>query len=143
MAQSAYDKAVSLLAIREHTKKELKEKLVSKGYGEEDVSPAISRLEKEGYISEERFAEVFIRSRLRKNPEGKSLLSYRLTEKGCSRDAIAMALDEAWENKLWLEPLKTELKVLERRKGKEYAVLKMRQKGFTINEIREAEEQDE
>ena len=27
MAQSAYDKAVSLLAIREHTKKELKEEI--------------------------------------------------------------------------------------------------------------------
>ena len=63
MAQSAYDKAISLLAMREHTKNELKDKLEKKGYREDDISDAISRLDREGYISEERFAEVFIRSR--------------------------------------------------------------------------------
>ena len=56
MAQSAYDKAVSLLAIREHNKKELKEKLMKKGYGDEEIVSAICRLEKEGFISEERYA---------------------------------------------------------------------------------------
>ena len=47
MAQSAYDKAVSLLAIREHTKKELKEKLENKGYREDEISSSLERLEKE------------------------------------------------------------------------------------------------
>ncbi|MGN1191009.1 MAG: regulatory protein RecX [Candidatus Ornithospirochaeta sp.] len=143
MAQSAYDKAVSLLAVREHTKKELKEKLESKGYKEEEISLSLQRLEKEGYISEERFAEVFIRSRLKKSPEGRSLLLCRLMEKGCPRDISSDALNEAWDNKLWLDPLKRELEVLERRKGEEYAVAKMKQKGFTNYEIREAREQDE
>ena len=50
MAQSAYDKAVSLLAMREHTKNELKDKLEKKGYREDDVIEAVSRLEREGYI---------------------------------------------------------------------------------------------
>ncbi len=143
MAQSAYDKAVSLLAIREHTKKELKEKLENKGYGEDEISSSLEHLEKEGYISEERFAEVFIRSRLKKNPEGYTLILCRLMEKGCSREIASRALDEAWENRLWLDPLKRELEALTRRKGEEYAVAKMRQKGFTNSEIREAKEKDE
>ena len=143
MAQSAFDKAVSLLAMREHTKNELKDKLEKKGYREDDISDAISRLDREGYISEERFAEVFIRSRLKKSPEGKSVLLYRLAEKGCQRDIAANAIDEAWEDKLWLDPLKKELETLERRKGEEYAFSKMRQKVFSYSEIREAKERDE
>ena len=143
MAQSAYDKAVSLLAVREHTKKELNDKLMNKGYGKEEIEDAILRLEKEGYISEERFAEVFIRSRLKKSPEGKSVLLYRLAEKGCQRDIAANAIDEAWEDKLWLDPLKKGLETLERRKGEEYALSKMRQKGCSYSEIREAKERDE
>ena len=143
MAQSAYDKAVSLLALREHTKNELKDKLGKKGYREDDISDAISRLDKEGYISEERFAEVFIRSRLKKSPEGKSILMYRLLEKGCPREIASSALEDAWDNKLWLEPLRDELDILERRKGEEYAVAKMKQKGFSYSEIREAKESNE
>ena len=143
MAQSAYDKAVSLLAIREHTKKELKEKLENKGYREDEISSSLERLEKEGYISEERFAEVFIRSRLKKSPEGRNILFCRLMEKGCPRDISSNALDEAWENRLWFDPLKRELEALTRRKGEEYAVAKMKQKGFTNSEIREAKEKDE
>ena len=103
----------------------------------------MERLENEGYISEERFAEVFIRSRLKKNPEGYTLILCRLMEKGCSREIASRALDEAWENRLWLDPLKRELEALTRRKGEEYAVAKMRQKGFTNSEIREAKEKDE
>ena len=143
MAQSAYDKAVSLLAIREHTKKELKEKLENKGYREDEISSSLERLENEGYISEERFAEVFIRSRLKKSPEGRSVLLCRMMEKGCPRDISSNAIDEAWEDKLWVETLRNELKTIERRKGEEYAVQKMKQKGFTSYEIREAKEDDE
>lgn len=143
MAQSAYDKAVSLLAMREHTKNELKDKLEKKGYRENDVIEAVSRLEREGYISEERFAEVFIRSRLKKSPEGKSVLLYRLMEKGCPRNIASCTLEEAWDNKLWLEPLRKEIEILERKKGEEYASAKMRQKGFSYSEIREAKESNE
>ena len=143
MAQSAYDKAVSLLAMREHTKNELKDKLEKKGYKEDDVIEAVSRLEREGYISEERFAEVFIRSRLKKSPEGKSVLLYRLMEKGCPRNIASCTLEEAWGSRLWLEPLRKEIETLERKKGEEYASAKMRQKGFSYSEIREAKESNE
>ena len=70
----AYDKAVSLLAMREHTEKEIREKLSARSFSPEDIDSAIGRLRREGLLSEERFAEVFIRSRLRKLPEGRALL---------------------------------------------------------------------
>ena len=40
----AYDKALSLLAVREHTAKEIREKLFKRGYGDDEVDEAISHL---------------------------------------------------------------------------------------------------
>ena len=109
MDRSSYDKAIKLLSLREHTEKELRAKLEDKGFSGEDIDSTIERLKTEGYLSEERFASAFIRSRLRKNPEGRPLLLSRLSEKGSPRDIAVAALDEAWEEKMWKEPLRKEL----------------------------------
>lgn len=143
MAQTAYDKALYLLSSREHTEKELKEKLSLKGYGQEDIEDAVVRLKRENYLSEERFAEVYIRSRLRKSPEGKSILSLRLQEKGTPRGVAQAALQEAWERGDYLESLKEAYSSYERKKGKEYAIQKLMQKGFSMREIQEAREDHE
>ena len=115
-----------------------------KGFSGEDIDSTIERLKTEGYLSEERFASAFIRSRLRKNPEGRPILLSRLSEKGSPRDIAVAALDEAWEEKIWKEPLRKELFAQEKRKGREWAIGKLGQKGFTTREIKEAlEEEDE
>ena len=140
----AYNKAISLLSGREHTEKELYSKLKTKGYKDEDISSSLTRLKKEGYLSEERFAEVFVRSRIRRSVEGKPLILMRLLEKGSPRDIASGILDEIWEEGEWKDSLRKELSLLEKKKGEEYAEGKMRQKGFTTREIREArEEKDE
>lgn len=135
---NAYDKAVSLLAIREHTANEIYKKLLDKGYRKEEAEEAISLLLSRGYISEERFAESFIRSRLKKNPEGKAILRMRLKEKGTPSEVIENALNDTWENELYLEPLKREYEDLCKKKGAEKAIQKLYQKGFSISEIKKA-----
>ena len=82
----AYDRALKLLAMREHSVKELKNKLVSKGYGKEEIEDAVQMLIGEGSLSDKRFAYAFVRSRLRRNPEGKAILCMRLKEKGVPSD---------------------------------------------------------
>ena len=77
---SAYDRALSLLAVREHTEHEIRQKLREKGCSPDDIDDAVTRLLREHAISEERFIEVFVRSRMRKSPEGKYILSQRLDE---------------------------------------------------------------
>lgn len=144
MAQSAYDKALYLLTSREHTERELRTKLSQKGYREEDVDGAMERVKREGYLSEERFVEVFLRSRMRKSPEGKRILMMRLLEKGSPKSIASEILDQFWESEEWKKSLKDELESITRRKGKDYAVSKMMQKGFTMREIKEAmEDEDE
>ena len=41
---TAYEKALSLLAMREHTKKELKEKLRNKGFKDNEIEDALAEL---------------------------------------------------------------------------------------------------
>ena len=134
----AYDRALRLLSIREHTEKELRAKLSERECTSDDIDNAIFRLKEEGSLSEKRFAESFIRSRLRKNPEGKSILRIRLKEKGTPSQIADEALSEAWDNEIYLKPLSLYLDSLIRKKGREGARIALLRKGFRENEIREA-----
>ena len=135
---TCYDKAVSLLAIREHTEKEIRQKLSAKGYSAEEIDSAVSKLIAERSLSEERFADSYIRSRLRKSPEGKSILRMRLKEKGTPSDVADSALSAAWERGDYLKPLSLYYSTLVRRKGEEGARAVLLRKGFRESEIREA-----
>ena len=54
------------LSIREHSRLELKNKLTDKGYHPKDISEAIDEFSLKDIQSDVRFAEEFIRSRLKK-----------------------------------------------------------------------------
>lgn len=140
MAMTAYDKAISLLSAREHTEKELREKLSQRSFTESEIDEAIERVKREGFLSEERFAEIFIRSRLRKLPEGKAILSLRLKERGCPSSISRKALDDAWEREEYIEPLTRYYEALSKKKGENGAVAALYRKGFTPSEIRRAKE---
>lgn len=135
---TCYDKAVSLLAVREHTEKELRAKLRAKGYAEEEVSSAVERLLREDYLSEERFASSFVRSRLRKSPEGKGIIMQRLLEKGSPRPVAASAVSSAWEDGLYAEPLIACARRLVAKKGEESAKALLLKKGFSYSEVSQA-----
>ncbi len=136
----AYDKALSFLAQREHTEKEIRSKLRAKGYSGEEIDQAAERLVREGSLSEKRFASAFIRSRLRKNPEGRSLLLMRLKEKGSPEDIAREAIQEAWEEESYIEPLRKAAEGYMRR-GRDPVACLMR-KGFASAEIKAALNQD-
>lgn len=138
---SAYDKAVDLLKTREHTAAELKAKLKDKGFMAGEIDDAVEKLESEGYLSDERFAEVYLRSRLRKTAEGKPILIMRLMEKGVSKALASTMVSAVWDEEQYLPSLIRELKKLGNKYGREKARQKLQQKGFTLSEIRRAEEE--
>lgn len=138
MEKSAYDKALKLLALREHSYKELETKLKERGFNKSEIEAALSRLVEENYLSEERFVRSFVYSRVRKNVEGKTMLLSRLNEKGVSREVAEPLINEYWENEEYLEPLYKKWNSIKEKSGEEKATLKMRSKGFSSYEIREA-----
>ena len=129
---NCYDKALSLLALREHSVEEMKQKLLSKGYNKNEIEEAVKRLIDENYLSDSRFCQVYIRSRLKKNPEGKSLLILRLKQKGISSDLARREVDSYFEdNSEEIEEIYSNYskKIIEK-KGEEKAKLKLYQKGI-------------
>lgn len=59
----AYQRAIGLLARREHSQRELKRKLISRGVDPDKVDAAIERLEGQGWQDDARFAESLVRTR--------------------------------------------------------------------------------
>jgi len=91
--------AMNFLAIREHSILELKNKLKNK-FPEriEEVEVLLVQLQSESLLSDERFAEVFVRSRINK-AYGPIKISYELTLKGISSAIIEYNMqlnDENW-----------------------------------------------
>ncbi len=62
--RSAYDRALEMLSRREHSQRELRARLDRSGYDEADADAALARLQDQHYQSDERFAEMLLRSRI-------------------------------------------------------------------------------
>ena len=89
--------AVDLLARREHSKRELREKLIRKGYDADETDEVIKRLVGDNLLSDERFAESYTRGRAGRG-YGPTRIVQELRQKGVSdtiaRAAVAEAEDD-------------------------------------------------
>lgn len=92
--RTAYDKALGLLARREHSRRELKTKLRQDGYQGEEATAAIDRLGAQHYQDDDRFAEVLLRSRIAQG-YGPMRLRMELKTHGLSDARIRELLDAA------------------------------------------------
>ena len=61
-----YNKSLDLLSRREHSRKELKEKLLLRFQSDDVIQTVLDKLETNNLINELRFAEAYPRSRKRK-----------------------------------------------------------------------------
>lgn len=92
--RSAYDKALGLLARREHSRKELKLKLRQGGYAGDEASTALDRLGEQHYQDDDRFGEMLVRSRASQG-YGPLRLRAELKSHGLSDARIRQLLDQA------------------------------------------------
>ena len=92
--------AVRLLAGREHSRRELVDKLVKRGWSESDSHLCVEELANQDLQSDERFASSFLRSRAGK-AYGPVRIRLELKERGIDRDVIEKAFLE--ESVDWLE----------------------------------------
>ncbi|AKS41736.1 regulatory protein RecX [Wenzhouxiangella marina] len=86
--------AVRLLARREHSARELVDKLRRKGWPVAEVEKAVSELAEQGLQSDTRYAESFVRSRVGKH-YGPVRIRAELNERGVDRPLIDRVLREA------------------------------------------------
>ena len=96
--------ALDLLARREHSRLELRRKLLARSHARDMADEVLDRLQREGLLDEVRFAEQFVRSRtgrgqgpakiraqLLQRGVGESLIDNTLAEAGCDWMALAAA----------------------------------------------------
>ena len=91
-ARRAFNKASDLLSARDHSEKELLQKLRQKGYGD-GAEEALAKLKDYGYLDDARFASRFAAELQRVKHYGKRRIEQELLRKGVARDVIAETLD--------------------------------------------------
>jgi len=91
---AAYEKAVSLLARREHSARELKSKLERKGLDADDSAKALAQLQAKDFQSDARFGEMLVRSRIAQG-YGPRWIAAELRTHGIAGGAAQALLDAA------------------------------------------------
>jgi len=92
LARDAIDRAVTTairaLEQRMQTGRELRTRLMRKGFEPETIDAALAKLTDVGYLNDERFAELWIENRLAHRPRGKRMLEQELRQKGIDRQIV-------------------------------------------------------
>ena len=132
-----YNKALDIISRREHSEKEIREKLYKK-FNDHKVSElVITSLIDKGLVNDHRFAEMYIIARKRKG-FGPKKIAYELLAKGVSDDISSQALNEegGWQiaalnafNKKYKNGKADNFKELNKQK------IFLQNRGFTFEEI--------
>lgn len=127
-----YEQGLKYLAIREHSRFELKQKLFKKCEDMASVEEVLNRLERENALSDKRFCESFLRSRLRKGIEGKNILAMRLKTKGIDKTLATIEVNRFFEeyDDAIDKAIKNQYEKVLRLKGEEKAKKMLYQKGL-------------
>jgi regulatory protein len=91
--EKARASALASLSMREHSVKELTDKLSNKGYEPESIQIVIKECLENNYLNDDRFAEIYCRSRAQKG-YGPLKISMELKLKGITENQAKNALQQ-------------------------------------------------
>ncbi len=96
--------AIRLLAAREHSRHELRQKFRTKTTDQQSIESVLDDLEQQGLLSDERFTEQYIEMRSRKG-YGPVRIRMELAKRGIHGDMINAWLDD--DPDIWFDRLQT------------------------------------
>ncbi len=97
--------ALDLLSRREHTRRELGEKLKAKGFLSAEIDELLDRLANEGLQSDARYTESYVHSR-RQRGFGPLKIKLELQDRGVSVDLVDTFVDA--DHQVWLDTARRE-----------------------------------
>ena len=97
-SQKAINSACRMLSIREHSEKQIRAKLVKKGFDKKEIAESVEFLCQNSWLSNERFCGAFIRSRVNKG-QGKVRIEFELLQNEIAQNLIDDAFEQ--ENVNW------------------------------------------
>jgi len=103
-----HQQALRILALREHSRYELQNKLIKKGWNKSQIEPVLDELSQDGLQSDTRFIESYIRYR-RQAGYGPRRIAMELAERGIketppdleneNQEEWLALLNQAWQKK--------------------------------------------
>ena len=138
-AHRAFNKASDLLALRDHSEKELLQKLRQKGFAD-GAEEATEKLKSYGYLNDSRFALRFAQELQRVKHYGKKRIEQELYRKGVSRDVVSDTLEQLSFDEDALTALieRKYLRQLDTEKGVQKTVAALQRMGYSFGELRDA-----
>ena len=135
-------KALELLGIREHSRQELKRKLIAGVHNHEpEIERCLEELQSEDYLSDQRFTQLFIESRLNNKRVGPFKIVADLQQRGIDRDTAHSIMDELADEEFWLSKIKDNLEELckgNKKNNRQALGQKLFQRGFAYELINQA-----
>ena len=92
--KTAFNSALRILTLRDHSRYELVEKLKLRGFSRKEIDDAISACERFDYINDARTARVYIRQ-LKRKGYGKKRIQLELHKKGLKGSRLEGILDQS------------------------------------------------
>ena len=132
-----YNKALDIISRREHSEKELENKLLKKFDSTELIYLVIEKLKANNLVNNNRYAEMYVRIRKRKG-FGPKRIGYELSTRGISSSVSSEVLDEVggWKEAA-IEVFNKKYKdgVADDFKSKSKQKVFMQNRGFSFQEI--------
>ena len=135
----AFEKSLDYLSDRLHSKRELTNKLLKKGFDKNSIDGAINKLEEYGYINDSTFAKSYISQN---SKYSKAQLKAKLISKGIDRGIIDYNLSEFFNEDSEFELCKQQaVKYLKSKKSgeknlKQKLTASLARKGFSFDNIK-------
>lgn len=131
----AREKALELLARREHTAFQLDQKLYKRDFPREVIADLLAQLKERNELNERRYAEEWLRVRMRRNPLGPAKARATLLDHGVPESIIREVL-EAYETEhpdCWLEAAERAVRKMPDRGriSREKAIQRLMRRGFS------------
>lgn len=140
----AFNSAMYSLDIRDHSEKEIRQKL-SRKYDEQSVDSAVEKLLDLGLINDRRYAELLTRELFERKRYGKNRVRSELFRRGIAQDVINDVLEE-YEEENEPDNVQTIVDIIEKKYYNKLLDEKSRQKtvaalvrlGYSFSDIRQA-----
>jgi regulatory protein len=94
-SEVAYQKATRFLDYRPRTEKEIRQRLLQKGFSTLEIDQVVLRLKRANLIQDQQFAEMWIENRNDYHPRSQRLMRYELRSKGVTEQMIESALADS------------------------------------------------
>lgn len=138
--RKAFNKCADLLSRRDHSVKELKDKLL-RTVDAVSAEKAIERFKELGYLDDAKFAENFANHLYENKKYSDNHVRQELFKRGISRDIVAQIIENAT-----VDPVETITAITEKKyysklhapNGREKVIAALMRKGFSYGDIKEA-----